>query len=565
MVKDEVRMPDVFLSYNREDQGVARSFLEGFQALGMEVWWDVTLRSGEAYDEVTEQALRSAKAVVVLWSSRSVVSRWVRSEATLADRNGTLVPVMIEACERPIMFELTQTADLCHWKGDAGDPAWTALVIDVRRFLEKHQLAPPGPQPEPLRPLASPPARGVRGGVETLAVLPFTNRSGLQEDDVFAFGMVEDIIEAMSRGVELRVMSSSATAKFRTGAIPDIDAMAKQLGVRYVLEGNVRRVGGSLRVTTQLIDAAGGSILWTGRFDRSLEQLASLQEDLVLEVAAHLAAQSHRLEIERALRKPGNLTAWEAVMRSIAAYRRLTAPALIQAIEEANRAVEIDPDYGIAIAALAQAQGILYYLALPDDPSEASRIRELAERAVALDPDNPVVLHMAAGAFSTTLFPDRALAVAERSIVLNPNNHYAHYARGHALTLLGRESEAVQSFDRDRQLAPGHPLLWIALLWRAAAHVGAGNWTAAEATYRDCLHLTPDNATPQMGLATTLHFLGRDDEALDHFLTARRYEPETPLETWRRTFGRGHRFDGMETALDEAILILWAKTDGSAG
>ena len=101
---------DIFLSYNREDQARAKLFADAFTGQGFNVWWDVGLKAGEAYDEVTENALRTAKAVVVLWSKRSVASRWVRAEATLADRNKTLVPCMIEACERPFMFELTQTA-----------------------------------------------------------------------------------------------------------------------------------------------------------------------------------------------------------------------------------------------------------------------------------------------------------------------------------------------------------------------------------------------------------------------------------------------------------------------
>ena len=134
-------MTDIFLSYNRNDAAVARLFTEGFEREGLSVWWDVTLRSGEAYDEVTEAALRGAKAVVVLWSPRSVISRWVRAEATMADRCKTLLPVMIEPCERPIMFELTQTAELAHWDGAPDDPAWLAFLSDVRRFLERE-----GPQ-----------------------------------------------------------------------------------------------------------------------------------------------------------------------------------------------------------------------------------------------------------------------------------------------------------------------------------------------------------------------------------------------------------------------------------
>ncbi len=130
-------MPDIFLSYSREDQATARRFAQGLEREGFDVWWDATLHSGEAYDQVTEKALREARAVVVLWSKTSVDSRWVRAEATTADRNKTLVPVMIEDCQRPVMFELTHTADLSKWKGDANDPVWQAYVADVRRFVHK--------------------------------------------------------------------------------------------------------------------------------------------------------------------------------------------------------------------------------------------------------------------------------------------------------------------------------------------------------------------------------------------------------------------------------------------
>ncbi|HYP79106.1 MAG TPA: toll/interleukin-1 receptor domain-containing protein, partial [Steroidobacteraceae bacterium] len=128
-------MPDVFLSYSREDQVVARRFADALEREGFSVWWDQTLSVGDAYDKVTERALGEARAVLVLWSKRSVDSRWVRAEATMADRNGRLVPVMIEPCNRPIMFELTQTADLSHWDGAAGDPAWQSLLGSIRRFV----------------------------------------------------------------------------------------------------------------------------------------------------------------------------------------------------------------------------------------------------------------------------------------------------------------------------------------------------------------------------------------------------------------------------------------------
>lgn len=555
-------MPDIFLSYNREDQGTARWFAEAFAAEGFDVWWDVTLRPGEAYDEVTENALRSAKAVVVLWSQKSVVSRWVRAEATLADRNRTLIPVMIEPCERPIMFELTQTADLAHWKGAADDAIWRALVGEVRRFVEK-QERPGRPEPAPVQAPAPEPSsgRGKRGGAPSLAVLPFTNRSGLQEDDVFAFGMVEDIIDAMSQGVDVRVIASSVTARFRNGAVPDLEAMARQLGVRYVLEGNIRRVGRDLRVTTQLVDASSGNILWTQKFDRPLDELANLQEELVLEVAANLRTQSHRLEIERALRKPGDLTAWEAVMRSIAAYRKMTGPALMAAIAEAQNAVEIAPDYGLAVALLAQSQAILYNQAIPDNEPEAQRIRGLAEQAMALEPDDPVVMSTASGALSAIGYPEEGLAAGQRAVALNPNNEFGYFACGMAAVLLDRAEESIAYFERELQLAPANPTIWISYGWRACAHIRAGRWDAAADAYDAALALTPDNSGPNIGKAVCCGQLGRLDEAASYLARARRLEPDTPLQMWELRFGRAHAGGSSQEAFLSQLRALW---DGSA-
>jgi predicted ATPase len=143
---------DIFLSYNREDQARAKLFAEAFEAQGFKVWWDVGLRTGEAYDEVTETALRTAKAVVVLWSKKSVQSRWVRAEATLADRNKTLAPCMIEPCERPIMFELTQTAELSHWRGANDDASWLAFLADVRVKLGEGPGSAEAPRANAPRP-----------------------------------------------------------------------------------------------------------------------------------------------------------------------------------------------------------------------------------------------------------------------------------------------------------------------------------------------------------------------------------------------------------------------------
>jgi TolB-like protein/Tfp pilus assembly protein PilF len=437
------------------------------------------------------------------------------------------------------------------------------VAADVGRLLGRAAPAP-APAAASAKPAPKPAPQRRRGGVPSLAVLPFTNRSGLAEDDVFAFGMVEDIIDAMSQGVDLRVLSSSAVARFRPGGVPDLDGLARQLGVRYVLEGNVRRVGADLRVTTQLVEAAGGGILWTQKFDRPLAQLAQLQQELVLEVAAKLRTQSHRLEIERALRKPDDLTAWEAVMRSIAAYRRMTGPALMLALQEARKAVEIAPDYGVAVALAAQAQSVIYNQLLPDDPQEAARIRAQVEQAIGLDPDNPIVLSTAASALANLGFAREALASAERAIALNPNNEFGHAAYATAATLLDRCDEAIAHFDREHELAPDHPVIWVSWLWRACAEIRAGRWTKALEAYDHSLQLTPDNAAPNLGKAICCRELGRADEARTFVARGRQCEPETPLTVWELRFGRAWGGSESGAAFLDHLRALWPQGEPSA-
>ena len=132
---------DVFLSYSSSDREAARRFADGLAGEGLTVWWDAALRAGETFDEVIENALKAAKSVIVLWSPRSVTSRWVRAEATLADRRNKLVPVIIEQCDRPIIFELTHTTDLSKWDGATSDAAWRSMVKDVRQLVDRVSAA----------------------------------------------------------------------------------------------------------------------------------------------------------------------------------------------------------------------------------------------------------------------------------------------------------------------------------------------------------------------------------------------------------------------------------------
>ena len=549
--------PDIFLSYNREDSDTARRFAEGLEREGFSVWWDQTLRSGEAYDEVTEAALKAAKAVVVLWSPRSVVSRWVRAEATIADRNKTLVPVMIEPCERPIMFELTQTAELGHWHGEASDKAWLGFLDDLQRFVGREIAASAPLVSTPLEPAPAKP--GERGGAPSLAVLPFTNRSGLPEDEVFAFGMVEDLIDALSKGANVRVISNSSTARFCSGALPDVGAMGQQLGVRYLLEGNVRRSGSDLKVTAQLVEAASGEILWSQKFDRPRADLAALQEDLIEELAAHLGTQCYRAEMEQALKKPGDLTAWECTTRAMAALRQFTPESIFRAIEEATHAVAIAPDYGLAHALLADTSSMAYMYLSPDDPAEVARIRHHIDHALACDGENAAVLGHVADALNYTGQAAEGLRRARRAIAISPGHGYAHFVAGMACAMLGKPEAALAHFGEFRRIEPHSPYQQYAFSWQATCFQNLGDWAAAEEANDSCLTLNPDAYYATFQKAIIVHKLGRIEEARQLMIKTRRREPAETLALWELRLAR---LNAANEVLLAHLRALWAETEG---
>jgi adenylate cyclase len=408
-------VPDIFLSYNREDQATARRFAEAFQAEGFEVWWDSTLRTGEAYDEVTEKALKTAKAVVVLWSRRSVESRWVRSEATLADRNKTLVPVTIEPCERPVMFELTQTADLSNWDGAPTDGAWLAFLDDVKRFLEAGPSRSAQPTPAAGSPLQTAAPRPDRLSV---CVLPFANMSDDPQQEYFSDGISEDIITDLSKVSTLSVVARNTAFTFK-GRNVDVRRAARELGVSHILEGSVRKAGGRVRISAQLIDGAAGDHVWAERYDRKLEDIFELQD-----------------EISQAI---------------VAALRLRLAPAEKKAIEK--RGTTSAEAYDLYLMARQ------YREAGNSDARKYGTVVRLCERATAMDPlyAQAWALMAAAGMILDRNFGgtgDGGAAAIERALSIDPNLGDAHALRARELYQDGHHREAFAELDLALRQAP---------------------------------------------------------------------------------------------------------------
>jgi TolB-like protein/Tfp pilus assembly protein PilF len=379
-------LPDIFLSYGHGDEATARRFAESFEREGFSVWWDASLRSGDAFDATIEAALRSAKAVVVLWSAISVQSRWVRAEATLADRNKTLMPVMIELCDRPIMFELMHTTDLSQWNGDPNDVVWQTYLSGLRRLVEAGGRSPDSTA-ENRQPITrdkdSAGAISSAERLHSIAVLPFANLSGDKEQEYFNDGLAEEIINALAKIPRLKVIARTSAFAFK-GQNTDIRRIAETLGVASILEGSVRRSGNRIRVTAQLITATDGTHLWSERYDRELADVFAVQDEISAAISKALQV---RLSPQAAAkpRYTPKLPAYEALLKARHFHWKVTAESMDQAMPFYEQAIALDPQFALAHALYADYLIGRATVGLSALREVAPVIRSLAQRALELD------------------------------------------------------------------------------------------------------------------------------------------------------------------------------------
>jgi len=379
-------LADIFISYAHGDVATAGRFAESFEREGFSVWWDASLRSGDTFDATIEAALRSAKVVVVLWSANSVQSRWVRAEATLADRNKTLMPVMIELCERPIIFELTHAADLSHWNGDPNDAVWRSYLSGLRRFIEAGGPSP-GSTAENRQPITRVKETAATIGsperLPSIAVLPFANLSGDKEQEYFSDGLAEDIINALAQISGLRVIARTSAFAFK-GQNTDIRRIAETLGVASILEGSVRRSGNRIRVTAQLITATDGSHQWSERYDREVADVFAVQDEISAAISKALQVRLSPQPAAKARYTP-QLAAYEALLKARHFHWKITAESIEQARHFYQQAIALDPQFALAHVLYADYLFGRAAVSLSPLREVAPVIRTLAQRALALD------------------------------------------------------------------------------------------------------------------------------------------------------------------------------------
>jgi adenylate cyclase len=384
----------------------------------------------------------------------------------------------------------------------------------------------------------------------SVAVLPFDNMSGDPEQEYFSDGMTEDIITALSRLRWLFVIARNSTFTYKGQAV-DIKQVGREMGVRYVLEGSVRKAGSRVRVTAQLIDADTGNHIWAERYDRELTDVFAVQDEITETVVATIEPQLYLAESERANRKaPDNLDAWDMTMRSMPHLWRMTGPDIARAQELLQAAIRRDPGYARAHGLLAFSYIWNAWMGWGEDPTRLiSEAESSARRATGYDDLDPWA-HLVMGAVhGYARRHEDAVGELRKALELNPNFSLAYAWLGIIMGYAGKVEESIEALDQACRISPRDPFnAWLPVLR------SIGLFTAArDAEVRDLARVTikarPELAGAWRILTVTTAFLGELDEARRALAETKRLQPTISL-AWAREYAPWVRPQDLERFIE---------------
>lgn len=387
----------------------------------------------------------------------------------------------------------------------------------------------------------------------SIAVLPFTNMSGDPEQEYFSDGITEDIITALSRLRWFFVIARNSTFVYKGHAV-DVKQVGRDLGVRYILEGSVRKSGQRVRISSQLLDAPTGNLIWSERYDRELTDIFGLQDEITTSVTAAIEPKLLAAEALRAeTRSTGDLDAWDLVARALSHFWKLTAADSAAAISILRDAVERHPNYAPAHSMLAFALLMAAYVGWIAPGSDREFAASLARRAVELDENDPWA-HLALGYFAFTgRQTEQAVRHFQAALELNPNFAAAEGSIGFTLALDDRSDEAIRHFEQAMRMSPRDPFNSFFYVGIAAAHYLAGRYAEAIKWAKQAVQLRPGYLGAHRILCASLAQAGQAEEARTVLQTLCQMHPEISLAGIRQsvpyTAGPMERFlDGMRKA-----------------
>jgi adenylate cyclase len=345
----------------------------------------------------------------------------------------------------------------------------------------------------------------------SIVVLPFVNMSKDPEQEYFSDGLTEDLTSDLTRISSLFVIARNSAFTYKGKAVK-VQDVSREMGVRYVLEGSVRKAGDQLRITAQLVDGTTGGHVWSERYDRLLHDIFALQDEITQRIVTVLRVEMQEAELERVQRLPTeNLTAYDSLLRGVEYYLRSTKEANAQARQLFERAIELDPRYATAYAALGWTHFTDWGLQWSQDPQSLERASELAHKAIVLDDSLPQAHMLLSFVYQLKNQLEPAITEAKRAIALDPNGADSYAALAEALSWTVQSEEAIALAEKAMRLNPRYPVYYLMSLGRAYAV--AGRTEEAITALKSALARNRDFLPPHVLLVFLYTESGREEEA----------------------------------------------------
>jgi adenylate cyclase len=387
---------------------------------------------------------------------------------------------------------------------DLGERALKNIARSIRVYSVRKVSSVPLSS-EPALPLPDKPS---------IVILPFQNMSGDPNQEYFADGVVEEITAALSRVRDFFVIARNSAFTYKGKAV-SAQQVSRELGVRYLIEGSVRRAGNRVRITAQLIDAPSGNHLWADRYDGAVTDIFDLQDQITASVVGAIQPSVRWAEIERSRRKrPESLAAYDLVLRAYPSVWSLERAANAEALKLLGQAIAIDPDYPLALslAAWCHAQQSVYNWA-KDPESARDQALRLAQSAAALSGDDPTVLTVLGAAQTIMGKHEVAARLLEKALLLDPNSAWAWNRSGWLQSYLDRPDVSIEHFERSLRLSPFDPMNFNAFIGIGSAHFAACRYSDAVLWFEKGLLDHPDATWAYRNLIPAYALLGRDADA----------------------------------------------------
>jgi adenylate cyclase len=351
-------------------------------------------------------------------------------------------------------------------------------------------------------------------GRPAIAVLPFENMSGDAEQEYFADGIAEDLITRLSAWRKFPVIARNSSFVYKGKAV-DVKQVSRELGVRYVVEGSVRKAGERVRISAQVIDATTGHHVWAERYDREFQDIFALQDEITESIVCSIEPTLDRVEQRRALRQPREkLTAWDLVQQGTWHLDRFTKEDTATARRLFRRAIELDPHFSPAFTQLAMTGFYEVFYQWSEAPAQAlAESNEAAQQAAALDEEDPHALAVAGASWAFGGKNERGISILERAIELNPSAAFAYWMLGTAYSSLDQQDRGIDLIEKAIRLSPHDSLMHQMLQNLGIAHLMKGRYEDAATCARRILDLRPDQPHAYRLLAASYGHLGRGEEA----------------------------------------------------